>query len=159
MLKIFLFSCFEYFQIWINILIDDHHLSNITIFIKKIADSHHTKHHASTNDARCSMSFIFRHLHRCSICTRVILLLTSKTSHLFFPNPTHKTEIGRRLLIATDLHKSNNLANQKQVLSFALPFASLSIVYQKKNGGLQPICRAKLACFEFSSSKILHPKP
>jgi len=55
------------------------------------------------------------------------------------------------------LHKSNNLANQKQVLSFALPFASLSIVY-KKNGGLQPIWRAKLACFDFSSSKILHPK-
>jgi hypothetical protein len=35
MLKIFLFSCFEYCQIWINILIDDHHLSNITIFLKK----------------------------------------------------------------------------------------------------------------------------
>jgi len=99
-------------------------------FYKKITDSHHTKHHA-----RCSMSFTFRHLHQCSICTRVILLLTSKMSHLFFPNPTHKTEIGRRILIATDLHKSNNLANQKQVLSFALPFASLSIVY-KKNGGL-----------------------
>jgi hypothetical protein len=45
---------------------------------------------------------------------------------------THKTNTGtikgRRLLIATHLDQSNHLANQQQVLGFAMPFASLSIL-------------------------------
>ncbi len=45
---------------------------------------------------------------------------------------THKTNTGtikgRRLLIATHRDQSNHLANQQQVLGFAMPFASLSIL-------------------------------
>jgi hypothetical protein len=45
---------------------------------------------------------------------------------------THKTNTGtikgRRLLIATQLDQTNHLANQQQVLGFAMPFASLSIL-------------------------------
>jgi hypothetical protein len=56
----------------------------------------------------------------------------SKISYLLFPNLTHKTEIGTRkggrLPIATHLHQSNHLANQQQVLGFAMPFASLNIL-------------------------------
>jgi len=44
----------------------------------------------------------------------------------------HKTNTrtmkGMRLLIATHLDQSNHLANQQQVLGFAMPFASLSIL-------------------------------
>jgi hypothetical protein len=64
-------------------------------------------------------------------------------SYLPFPNPTHKTEIGTakggRLLLATHLDQSNHLANQQQVLGFALPFASLSILLCK-NAGPNPFC-------------------
>ncbi len=84
----------------------------------------------------------------------IILLLTSKRSHLFFPNPTHRTEIGRRLLIATHLDQPNNGSNQKQVLGFALCLLPASSASCSKNGGLQPFCWAKLAHFDFSSSKI-----
>jgi hypothetical protein len=59
----------------------------------------------------------------------------SKISLLLFPNLTHKTETGTakggRLLIATHLEQSNHLANQQQVLGFAVPFASLSPIVQK----------------------------
>jgi hypothetical protein len=61
--------------------------------------------------------------------------LMSKISLLLFPNLTHKTETGTakggRLLIATHLEQSNHLANQQQVLGFAVPFASLSPIVQK----------------------------
>jgi hypothetical protein len=45
---------------------------------------------------------------------------------------THRTETGTakggRLLIATHTDQSNHLANQQQVLGFAVPFASFSIL-------------------------------
>jgi hypothetical protein len=66
----------------------------------------------------------------------------SKISLLLFPNLTHKTETGTakggRLLIATHLEQSNHLANQQQVLGFAVPFASLSPMC--KNAGSKKIC-------------------
>jgi hypothetical protein len=51
----------------------------------------------------------------------------------FFPTPPIKLQlglqIGGRLLIATHLDQSNYLANQQQVLGFAMPFTTLSTVY------------------------------
>jgi hypothetical protein len=44
-------------------------------------------------------------------------------------------QIGGRLLIATEL---DYLANQQQVLGFAVPFTSLSILC--KNAGPKPFC-------------------
>jgi hypothetical protein len=50
----------------------------------------------------------------------------------FFPTPPRKPnlglQIGGRLLIAAHLDQSNNLANQQQVLEFAMPFTSLNIM-------------------------------
>jgi hypothetical protein len=89
----------------------------------------------------------------------------SNKSYLFFPNLTHKTEIGTRkggrLLIATHLDQSNHLANQQQVLGFALPFASLNIPC--KNAGHAKIvgqsyfAEPNQHCSDFSSSKIICP--
>jgi hypothetical protein len=68
--------------------------------------------------------------------------LQSKISYLLSSNLTHKTEIGTRkggrLLIATHLDQSNHLANQQQVLGFAMPFASLNILC--KNAGPKLFC-------------------
>jgi len=72
----------------------------------------------------------------------------SKISYLLFPNLTHKTEIGTRkggrLLIATHLGQSNHLANQQQVLGFAMPFSQLQHPMQKcwacKNSGPKLFC-------------------
>jgi hypothetical protein len=54
----------------------------------------------------------------------------------------HKTETGtakgERQLLATHLDQSNNLANQQQVLGFAVPFSSLNIL--SKNAGPKPFC-------------------
>jgi hypothetical protein len=56
-------------------------------------------------------------------------------------------QIGGRLLIATHLDQSNYLANQQQVLGFAVSFTSLSILGQNDFAEpnwnfLHPICRA-----------------
>ncbi len=59
---------------------------------------------------------------------------------------------GGRLVIATHMDQSNHLANQQQVLGFAVPFASLGILC--KNAGLKPFCSAKQAGFDFSSTKL-----
>jgi hypothetical protein len=60
---------------------------------------------------------------------------------LFF-SERHKIETGtakgQRILTATHLDQSNHLANQRQVLGFALPFASLSIMC--KNVGPKLFC-------------------
>jgi len=48
------------------------------------------------------------------------------------------TAKGGRILTATHLDQSNHLANQQQVLGFALPFASLSIMC--KNAGPKLFC-------------------
>jgi hypothetical protein len=40
------------------------------------------------------------------------------------------------------MDQSNRLANQKQVLGFAVPFTSLRILC--KNAGLKPFCSAKV---------------
>jgi hypothetical protein len=54
------------------------------------------------------------------------------------------TAKGVRILMAIHIEQSNHLANQQQVLSFVVSFASLSI-----------LCKpAKLACFNFSSPKF-----
>jgi hypothetical protein len=72
----------------------------------------------------------------------------------FFPTPPIKLklglQIGGRLLIATHLDKSNYVANQQQVLDFAVSFTSLSILGQNNFAEpnwhvlnfLHPICRA-----------------
>jgi hypothetical protein len=39
------------------------------------------------------------------------------------------------------------------MLGFAMPFTSLSILYE--NAGPKPFCRAKPACFEFSLANFL----
>jgi hypothetical protein len=74
----------------------------------------------------------------------------------FFPSPPIKLkpglQKGGRLVIATHLDQSNYLANQEQVLGFAVPFTSLSKLC--KNAGPKPFCWAKLACFDFSSSNF-----
>jgi hypothetical protein len=95
-------------------------------------------------------------LRSCSVRGPATIFLTAKISYLLFPNLTHKTETGTakggRLLIAILLNQSNHLANQQQVLGFAVPFATLSILCE--NAGSKPFCWGKLACFDFSSSKI-----
>jgi hypothetical protein len=53
-------------------------------------------------------------------------------------------QIGGRLLIATYLDQLNYLANQHQVLGFALSFTSVSKLC--KNAGPKSFCWAKLAC-------------
>ncbi len=95
-------------------------------------------------------------LHPCSVCGPATIFLASKISYLLFSNLIHKTETGTwkggRLLIETRLDQSNHVANQQQVLSFAVSFASLSILC--KNAASKPFCWAKLAYFDFSSSKV-----
>ncbi len=60
----------------------------------------------------------------------------------FFPTPPIRLKLGLqisgRLLIATDLDQSNYLANQQQVLVFAVPFTSLSKL--EKNARPKPFC-------------------
>jgi len=55
----------------------------------------------------------------------------------FFPTPTIKLKLGLqmggRLQIATHLDRANYLANEQQLLDFAVPFTSLS--KQCKNAG------------------------
>jgi hypothetical protein len=57
-----------------------------------------------------------------------------------FPTPPRKPnlglQIGGRLLIAAHLEQSNNLANQQQVLDFAMPFTSLSIMSKTQGQNL-----------------------
>jgi hypothetical protein len=76
---------------------------------------------------------LLEQLHPCSGCGPGSIILTSKISYLLLPNFTHKIEtetakVGR-LLIATHLEQSNQLANQQVVFSFAVPVTSLSILY------------------------------
>jgi hypothetical protein len=89
----------------------------------------------------CS-GFVLEQLHPCSLCGIASIFLTYKISYLLFLNLNHQTKMktakGERLLIATHLDQSNNLANQQQVLGFAMPFASLRIL--SKNAGPKPFC-------------------
>jgi hypothetical protein len=75
------------------------------------------------------------------------LTLQKHFSHLslviyFFPTPPIKLklglQVGGRPLIATHLDQSNYLANQQQVLSFAVPITSLRKVC--KNAGQKLFC-------------------
>jgi hypothetical protein len=81
------------------------------------------------------------------------LFLTFKFSYLLFSFPAHKIETGTanrwRLLIVTQMHQSNYLANQQQVFGSTVPLTSLSKLC--KNAGPKPFCAAKPACFDFSS--------
>jgi hypothetical protein len=69
----------------------------------------------------------------------------------FFPTPPMKlklgSQIGERLLIVTHLDLLNYLAHQQQVLVFAVPFTSLSILCNKNVGLKHNLLRAKLAFF------------
>jgi hypothetical protein len=72
----------------------------------------------------------------------------------FFSCPAHKIETGTaknrwRLLIVTQMHQSNYVANQQQVFGCTVPLSSLSKLC--KNAGAKPFCAAKPACFDFSS--------
>jgi len=59
-----------------------------------------------------------------------------------FPSPPIKLkpglQIGGRLVIATHLDQSNHLANQEQVLGFAVPFTSLCKLCN--SAGQKPFC-------------------
>jgi hypothetical protein len=74
----------------------------------------------------------------------------------FFPTQPRKPslglQIGGRLLIAAQLDQSNNLANQQQVLDFAMPFTSLSIM--SKTQGQNHFPEPKPVCFDFSSLNL-----
>ncbi len=59
-------------------------------------------------------------------------------------------QIGGRLLIATHLDQSNYLANQQQVLCFAVPFTSLYILCT--NAGSKPFCGENWHVLTFCSS-------
>jgi len=59
-------------------------------------------------------------------------------------------QIGGRLLIATHLDQSNYLANQQQVLCFAVPFTSLCILCT--NAGSKPFCGENWHVLTFCSS-------
>jgi hypothetical protein len=77
---------------------------------------------------------LLEQLYTRSGCGPGSIILTSKISYLLLPNSTHKIEtqtakVGR-LLIATHLEQSNQLANQQLVFNFAAPVTSLSILYQ-----------------------------
>jgi hypothetical protein len=54
--------------------------------------------------------------------------------------------------MATHLGQSNYVANQQQVLGFAVPFTSLSKLCQI--AGLKPFFWTKPSCFDFSSSNF-----
>ncbi len=74
----------------------------------------------------------------------------------FFPTPPIKLklglQIGGRLLIATHLDQSNYLANQQQVLGFAMPFTTRSTEY--KIAGPKPFAEPNQHAFDFSSSNF-----
>ncbi len=97
------------------------------------------------------------HLKWCSVCDPAKDFLNPSLVIYFFPTQPKKLktglQIGGRLLIPTHLDCSNYLANQQQVLGFVVPFTSLSILC--KNAGPKPLCWAKPACFDFSSSNFL----
>jgi hypothetical protein len=61
---------------------------------------------------------------------------------IFFSTLPIKLKLGLQkmgiLLIANHLDQSNHLANQQQVLGFAVPFASLRILC--KSAGPKPFC-------------------
>jgi hypothetical protein len=84
------------------------------------------------------------------------IFLASKFSYLLFPNPPLKLKLalqkGWKLLIGTHLDQSNYLANQQEVLDFAVQFTSL--IKLCKNVVPKPFCSAKPACFDFSSSNF-----
>jgi hypothetical protein len=67
----------------------------------------------------------------------------------FFPTPPIKLklglQIGGRLLIATHLDQSNFLANQQQVIGFAVPVNSPSILC--KNARLKTILMSQTSMF------------
>ncbi len=94
-----------------------------------------------------------------SVCPARVFL-TSKISYLTFFSQLQSSPIkletqtakGVRLLIATHLDQSNHLANQQQVLGFAVPFASLSIFCW--NTGTRTIVLSQTGTFR----PILHPK-
>jgi hypothetical protein len=75
----------------------------------------------------------------------------------FFPTQPRKPnlglQIGGRLLIAAHLDQSNNLADQQQVLDFAMPFTSLSIMSKKQGQNHFP--EPKPECYDFSSLNLL----
>ncbi len=89
----------------------------------------------------CS-GFVLEQLHPCSLCGTASNFLTYKISYLLFLNLDHQTKMktakGERILIATHTDQSNILANQQQVLGFAMHFASLRIL--SKNAGPKPFC-------------------
>ncbi len=98
--------------------------------------------HAARIRALHFSGFVLEQLHPFSLCGIASIFLTYKISYLLFLNLNHQTKMktakGERLLIATHLDQSNNLANQQQVLGFAMPFASLRIL--SKNAGPKPFC-------------------
>jgi hypothetical protein len=88
------------------------------------------------------MHLVQEHFQQCSVCDPAKIFLTSKFSNLLFPTPAIKLklglQIGGKIRIATHLDQSNYLANQQQVLGFAVPFTSLSKLC--KNAGPKPFC-------------------
>ncbi len=81
--------------------------------------------HAAIIRALRFSGFVLEQLHPCSLCGIASIFLTYKISYLLFLNLNHQTKMksanGERLLIATHLDQSNKLANQQQVLGFAMP--------------------------------------
>jgi hypothetical protein len=76
------------------------------------------------------MHYVQEHFWQCSVCDPAKIFLTSKFSNLLFPTPAVKLKLGLeidgKIRIATHLDQSNYLANQQQVLGFAVTFTSLS---------------------------------
>jgi hypothetical protein len=73
----------------------------------------------------------------------------------FFSCPAHKIETGTaknswRVLIVTQMHQSNYVANQQQVFGSTVPLTGL-MSKLCKNAGPKPFCVAKPVCFDFSS--------
>jgi hypothetical protein len=95
---------------------------------------------ASTSSSYKAGKKGFEEAHQAPRCKKLVLFLgprtiflTSKISNVHSRNLiiiTHKTQIGtakgQRLVIAIHLDQSNHLANQQQVLCFAVRFTSLS---------------------------------
>jgi hypothetical protein len=100
---------------------------------------------------------VFRtELHPYSAFGPATVLLSSKSTYLQIPTPTHKhepgTAQGQNLLITNHLDQSIYVTNQEQVLDCAGAFASLSIL--NRNAESQPFfsaCQANLP-------DLLHPK-
>jgi hypothetical protein len=73
------------------------------------------------------------------VCAPENLFLTSEFNYLLFSNPTHKTKAlnaNRWETEPTHLDQSKYIANQQQVLGFAIPFTNLSM--HCKNAGPKP---------------------